>query len=221
MIMKPKVFPTAAESIQFEYERKEDLSPNDGNNDHQKEYHVYYLSISFFENKIKLFYYITYENNYKNRENRAYDNSNPYKIHTQILPYEEMSYKYINVMINYYMHENESTQIRMMDQSEKSMLYLLNHMTQHNIGFDDLTLNYRVRSFMYRSLMKHFNKMTDEVLGEDYYNTGMDAYSCNQMVCEDIEYEVNKLKASKRIWICLSIGMLLGLVIFNIIQIFF
>lgn len=44
----------------------------------------------------------------------------------------------------------------------------------------------------YKNLRHHFDKMVKAVLGEDYYNVGMDVYTCDEITCEDITYEVNK-----------------------------
>jgi hypothetical protein len=47
----------------------------------------------------------------------------------------------------------------------------------------------RVSLLQYANLREHFNKMVNEVLGADYYNTGMDIYQCDRICCEDITYK--------------------------------
>lgn len=44
----------------------------------------------------------------------------------------------------------------------------------------------RVKLLQYESLRHHFDKMTNEVLGKDYYNMGMDVYTCDEIICQDI-----------------------------------
>lgn len=49
--------------------------------------------------------------------------------------------------------------------------------------------NNRIRILQYENLRKNFHKMIDDVLGKDYYNTGMDVYECDRICCEDIAYK--------------------------------
>ena len=44
----------------------------------------------------------------------------------------------------------------------------------------------RIALLQYESLRNNFNKLIDEVLGEDYYNMAMDVYDCDRICCEDI-----------------------------------
>lgn len=48
----------------------------------------------------------------------------------------------------------------------------------------------RVPLLQYKSLRKHFNKMVRGVLGNTYYNMGMDVYEADRLCCEDITYKV-------------------------------
>lgn len=48
----------------------------------------------------------------------------------------------------------------------------------------------RVRILQYNSLRKNFQKMVDDVLGNDYYNMEMDVYECDRVCCEDITRKV-------------------------------
>jgi len=44
----------------------------------------------------------------------------------------------------------------------------------------------RIKLLQYENLRKYFKKMTDDILGKDYYNMGMDVYECDRIICEDI-----------------------------------
>jgi hypothetical protein len=50
----------------------------------------------------------------------------------------------------------------------------------------------RIPLLQYASLRNKFQKMTDDILGRNYYNMGMDVYECDQNCCEDITYKANK-----------------------------
>lgn len=39
---------------------------------------------------------------------------------------------------------------------------------------------------VYENLRKEFDKLTEKVLGKDYYNYGCDTYICDKYTCEDI-----------------------------------
>ena len=39
---------------------------------------------------------------------------------------------------------------------------------------------------IYKNLRQQFNRMTEIILGEDYYNMGCDTYTCDKLTCEDI-----------------------------------
>ena len=50
----------------------------------------------------------------------------------------------------------------------------------------------RIRLLQYESLRGHFNQMVKDVLGDDYYNMGMDVYECDRLTCEDITAKANR-----------------------------
>lgn len=56
-----------------------------------------------------------------------------------------------------------------------------------------------IRLLQYDSLRKNFRELVEEVLGKDYYNMGMDVYSCDAESCEDIAREANRSWWS-RLW---------------------
>ena len=41
-------------------------------------------------------------------------------------------------------------------------------------------------SIQYKNLRDCFSKVVTEILGEDYYNMGMDVYTCDRLSAEDI-----------------------------------
>lgn len=53
----------------------------------------------------------------------------------------------------------------------------------------------RVTLLQYESLRNNFNIMVNDVLGDNYFNMGMDVYDCDRICCEDITR-----KASRTIW---------------------
>mgnify|MGYP001278392732 CR=1 FL=1 len=50
----------------------------------------------------------------------------------------------------------------------------------------------RISLMQYENLRKHFNKLVDNVLGKDYYNMGMDVYTCDEITCEDLSKKLKK-----------------------------
>ena len=50
----------------------------------------------------------------------------------------------------------------------------------------------RIKLLQYENLRTHFNQMVKDVLGDDYYNMGMDVYECDRLTCEDITAKANK-----------------------------
>ncbi len=50
----------------------------------------------------------------------------------------------------------------------------------------------RVSILQYDNLRIHFNKMVRDVLGEDYYNIGMDVCQSDRQCCEDITRKLKK-----------------------------
>ena len=47
---------------------------------------------------------------------------------------------------------------------------------------------------IHKELNGHYQRLIDELLGKYYYNYGMDAYSCNTESCEDMLYEIRRMK---------------------------
>ena len=44
----------------------------------------------------------------------------------------------------------------------------------------------KIYNCQYENLRKCFSKIIKEVLGENYYNMGMDVYTCDELSAEDI-----------------------------------
>lgn len=52
----------------------------------------------------------------------------------------------------------------------------------------------KVALMQYENLRKHFRQLTEDVLGEGYWNMGMDVYECDKLTCEHLR------KTLKRGW---------------------
>ena len=59
----------------------------------------------------------------------------------------------------------------------------------------------RVAVLQYKSLRNNFNKMVNNVLGDDYYNMGADLYECDRICCEDVTISANGFFKSVFKWI--------------------
>ena len=84
---------------------------------------------------------------------------------------------------------------------------LIEQNKQHNDHLD----------YAYKELRKNFNKLTNEILGEDYYNMGVDTYNCDEETTEDLLYKYKKLKKEVVFYkvpyiICAILWGLLGLI---------
>ena len=45
----------------------------------------------------------------------------------------------------------------------------------------------RIRLLQYDNLRKLFSQLIDDVLGTNYYNMGMDVYTCDELTCKDLK----------------------------------
>jgi len=50
----------------------------------------------------------------------------------------------------------------------------------------------RIPLLQYESLRGHFGLMIEDIMGEDYYNMGMDIYETDRICCEDIARKANR-----------------------------
>lgn len=47
---------------------------------------------------------------------------------------------------------------------------------------------------IHKELNSHYQRLINELLGDGYYNMGMDAYSCNAESCEDMLHEIRRMR---------------------------
>ncbi|GFN32482.1 Lar family restriction alleviation protein [Paenibacillus xylaniclasticus] len=50
----------------------------------------------------------------------------------------------------------------------------------------------RISLLQYDNLRKHFKQLVDDILGRDYYNEGMDVYTCDEYCCRDIKLKLKR-----------------------------
>ncbi len=55
----------------------------------------------------------------------------------------------------------------------------------------------RIRILQYESLRNNFSKMIKDIFKDDYYNMGMDVYSCDQEACEQLTQRANETWLSR------------------------
>lgn len=51
---------------------------------------------------------------------------------------------------------------------------------------------YTVPMMQYDNLRKHFRQLVNDVLGENYYNEGMDVYTCDEYCCQDLKARMKR-----------------------------
>ena len=54
--------------------------------------------------------------------------------------------------------------------------------------------------YILENLRKNYSKVTEHVLGDDYYNIGCDVYTCDDFTCNDLIEAYDELKKAKNIW---------------------
>ena len=57
--------------------------------------------------------------------------------------------------------------------------------------------DYELVNNLHKHVCKEFQRITNELLGEDYYNTGMDYYTCTTMIADDIIRKYGKKRGRK------------------------
>lgn len=65
-------------------------------------------------------------------------------------------------------------------------------MTDDQLKPDPYLHDAQVRLWQYENLRKHFTELVKEVLGEGYYNEGMDVYTCDEFTCRDLKAKLKK-----------------------------
>lgn len=56
---------------------------------------------------------------------------------------------------------------------------------------------YELLDKLYKHVCKEFQRVVDELLGEDYYNMGMDQYTCTTMMADDLISKYKKKKGRR------------------------
>ncbi len=52
----------------------------------------------------------------------------------------------------------------------------------------------------YSNLRNNINRVKNEVLGEDYWNVGMDVYTCDKFMCDSLIHKYKELKSERNSW---------------------
>lgn len=66
--------------------------------------------------------------------------------------------------------------------------------------------------YILENLQKNYSKVTEHVLGDDYYNIGCDVYTCDDFTCNDLIEAYDELKKDKNNWFhcaCSLFGILI------------
>ena len=66
--------------------------------------------------------------------------------------------------------------------------------------------------YILENLRKNYSKVTEHVLGDDYYNIGCDVYTCDDFTCNDLIEAYDELKKAKNNWFycaCSLFGILI------------
>ena len=66
--------------------------------------------------------------------------------------------------------------------------------------------------YILENLRKNYSKVTEHILGDDYYNIGCDVYTCDDFTCNDLIEAYDELKKAKNIWFyctCSLFGILI------------
>lgn len=58
----------------------------------------------------------------------------------------------------------------------------------------------RIEEMQYHNLRTEFNHVTQEILGDSYYNEGMDVYTGDAFTCGEIIHKFNKIKVERDVW---------------------
>ena len=73
-------------------------------------------------------------------------------------------------------------------------------------SYDELADDLRHYKNIYKNLIECVNtNLTNPILGENYYNMGMDVYTCDLFLTQDIAYQYNHYRSSYRIVGCIAI----------------
>lgn len=53
---------------------------------------------------------------------------------------------------------------------------------------------------LYKNLCESVYRVQERILGEDYYNMGMDVYTTHDIMCDDIIRQYKKVEKSSTMW---------------------
>lgn len=68
----------------------------------------------------------------------------------------------------------------------------------------------RISLLQYKNFRHSFNTyLKTPILGEDYYNLGMDTYNCDIFTCQDLKYKYDKLKSSRNTYAVITVILLI------------
>ena len=66
--------------------------------------------------------------------------------------------------------------------------------------------------YILQNLRKNYDKVTEHILGDDYYNMACDVYTCDDFTCNDLIEAYDELKKAKNNWFhcaCSLFGILI------------
>ncbi|MCU6734931.1 hypothetical protein [Diplocloster agilis] len=58
----------------------------------------------------------------------------------------------------------------------------------------------KLQEMQYHNLRENFNEVVKSILGENYYNEGMDVYTGDAFACRDIINKFNSVKTEMVVW---------------------
>ena len=54
--------------------------------------------------------------------------------------------------------------------------------------------------YILQNLRKNYDKVTEHILGDDYYNMACDVYTCDDFTCNDLIEAYDELKKNRNNW---------------------
>lgn len=54
--------------------------------------------------------------------------------------------------------------------------------------------------YILQNLRKNYDKVTEHILGDDYYNMACDVYTCDDFTCNDLIEAYDELKKDRNNW---------------------
>lgn len=79
----------------------------------------------------------------------------------------------------------------------------------------------RIAMLQYQSLRKNFDKyLVKPILGEEYYNMGLDVYTADELTCHELKREFDNLHSSNtilKVFLIISVAVNVLLVVANVL----